>query len=173
MCNGAASKMERPTFPRNDTDPTDKKATVGMSKVASIGVGEVGEVSERLMPEQVLHVLITVGTDLCADRFAARQLSGRHSSPVPTQPPTIEPTSDSTKFDRWSDWSVCHLGLTSLTQLLKSFSALFVAIGAGIPSGPLCLLIAFLFWATVIFAIAQCRKRDVSNFANGIPADYI
>ena len=80
----AASKMERPTFPRNDTDHTDKKAAVGMSKVASIGVGEVGEVSERLISGQVSHVLITGGTDLCADRFAARQLSGRYSSPVPT-----------------------------------------------------------------------------------------
>jgi hypothetical protein len=43
---------------------------------------------------------------------------------------------------------------------LKTFSALFVAIGAGIPSGPLCLLLAFLFWATVVFCIAQCRKSD-------------
>lgn len=38
--------MERPTFPRNDTDHTDKKAGVGMSKVTSIDVGEVGEVSK-------------------------------------------------------------------------------------------------------------------------------
>ena len=56
--------MERPTSPRNDTDldHTDKKATVDMTKVASIGVGEVGEVSKQSIPEQLLQVLITSET---------------------------------------------------------------------------------------------------------------
>lgn len=38
------------------------------------------------------------------------------------------------------------------------YRALFVAIGYGVTSGPLALLVAFIFWATVIFFIAQCRK---------------
>ena len=52
-------------------------------------------------------------------------------------------------------------------------AALFVAIGSGVLSGPLCLLVgecltktmrviahdqAFLFWASVVFSIAQCRE---------------
>lgn len=37
-------------------------------------------------------------------------------------------------------------------------SALFVAIGSGVLSGPVCLLVAFSFWATIIFCVAQCRK---------------
>jgi amino acid transporter len=56
---------------------------------------------------------------------------------------------------------------------LKPSSALFVAIGAGIPSGPLCLLLAFLFWATVIFCIAQCRTLSFLECAWNMPADCI
>jgi hypothetical protein len=44
--------------------------------------------------------------------------------------------------------------------LMMVVSALFVAIGSGAMSGPLCLLIAFTFWASVVFCIAQCRKAD-------------
>ena len=43
--------MERPTFPRNDTDNMDKKAAVGLSKIASIDVEEVGEVDKALTIE--------------------------------------------------------------------------------------------------------------------------
>jgi len=62
-----------------------------------------------------------------------------------------------------------------LTAIAGSIgAALFVAIGSGVLSGPLCLLIgmsllyrsgedfanyaAFLFWASVVFSIAQCRE---------------
>lgn len=36
-------------------------------------------------------------------------------------------------------------------------SALFVGIGSGVMSGPLCLFLAFIFWASVVFSVAQCR----------------
>jgi len=64
-----------------------------------------------------------------------------------------------------------------LTAIAGSIgAALFVAIGSGVLSGPLCLLIgmsllyqhggnfanyaAFLFWASVVFSIAQCRESE-------------
>ncbi|WWC68368.1 uncharacterized protein I206_102293 [Kwoniella pini CBS 10737] len=43
-------------------------------------------------------------------------------------------------------------------------AALFVAIGSGVLSGPLCLLIAFIFWATVVWSIAQCQMEIVTVF---------
>ncbi|RBR25608.1 uncharacterized protein FIESC28_01571 [Fusarium coffeatum] len=42
--------------------------------------------------------------------------------------------------------------------------ALFVAIGKGVQSGPLCLLLAFIFWVTVVFSIAQCQMEIVTLF---------
>lgn len=47
-------------------------------------------------------------------------------------------------------------------QLLIVRSSLFVAIGSGVSSGPLCLLIAFLFWATVVFSVAQYQTEIVT-----------
>ncbi|WVQ65195.1 uncharacterized protein L199_003368 [Kwoniella botswanensis] len=41
-------------------------------------------------------------------------------------------------------------------------AALFVAIGSGVLSGPLALLIAFVFWATVVYSIGQCQMEIVS-----------
>lgn len=41
-------------------------------------------------------------------------------------------------------------------------SALFVAIGSGVTSGPLCLLCGFVFWATVVFSVAQCQTEIVT-----------
>ncbi|ODN75770.1 hypothetical protein L202_05779 [Cryptococcus amylolentus CBS 6039] len=43
-------------------------------------------------------------------------------------------------------------------------AALFVAIGQGVSSGPLALLIGFVFWATVVFSIGQCQQEVVSLF---------
>lgn len=43
-------------------------------------------------------------------------------------------------------------------------SALFVAIGSGVTSGPLCLLCGFVFWATVISSVAQCQTEIVTLF---------
>ena len=49
-----------------------------------------------------------------------------------------------------------------LTAMAGSIgAALFVAIGSGVLSGPLCLLVAFIFWATVVFSIAQCRESTM------------
>uniref|UniRef100_A0A8H7K7P5 Amino acid permease/ SLC12A domain-containing protein n=1 Tax=Bionectria ochroleuca TaxID=29856 RepID=A0A8H7K7P5_BIOOC len=48
-----------------------------------------------------------------------------------------------------------------LTSIAGSIgAALFVAIGSGLTGGPLALLLAFLFWATVVFSVAKCRKRS-------------
>ncbi|OCF41832.1 amino acid transporter [Kwoniella heveanensis CBS 569] len=41
-------------------------------------------------------------------------------------------------------------------------AALFVAIGSGVLSGPLALLIGFIFWATVVYSIAQCQLEIVT-----------
>ncbi|KAL2860296.1 amino acid permease/ SLC12A domain-containing protein [Aspergillus pseudodeflectus] len=50
-----------------------------------------------------------------------------------------------------------------LTAIAGSIgAALFVAIGSGVMSGPLCLLLAFIFWATVVFCIAQCQTEIVT-----------
>jgi amino acid transporter len=50
-----------------------------------------------------------------------------------------------------------------LTSIAGSIgAALFVAIGSGVLSGPLCLLIGFLFWATIVFSVAQCQLEIVS-----------
>ncbi|KAH0285379.1 putative amino acid transporter [Aureobasidium namibiae CBS 147.97] len=43
-------------------------------------------------------------------------------------------------------------------------AALFVAIGSGVSSGPLCLLVGFVFWATVVFSVAQCQIEIVTLF---------
>ncbi|WWC63552.1 uncharacterized protein I303_106156 [Kwoniella dejecticola CBS 10117] len=52
-----------------------------------------------------------------------------------------------------------------LTAIAGSIgAALFVAIGAGVLSGPLCLLIAFLFWASVVYSVAQCQLEIVTLF---------
>lgn len=40
----------------------------------------------------------------------------------------------------------------------SSHSALFVGIGSGVLSGPLPLFVGFIFWASVVFSVAQCRK---------------
>ncbi|KAF2639693.1 hypothetical protein P280DRAFT_550394 [Massarina eburnea CBS 473.64] len=50
-----------------------------------------------------------------------------------------------------------------LTAIAGSIGAnLFVAIGSGVMSGPLCLLLAFLFWVTVVFSVAQCQQEIVT-----------
>jgi amino acid transporter len=50
-----------------------------------------------------------------------------------------------------------------LTAIAGSIgAALFVAIGSGVMSGPLCLLIAFVFWASVVFSVAQCQTEIVT-----------
>ncbi|KAL3466699.1 amino acid permease/ SLC12A domain-containing protein [Aspergillus heterothallicus] len=50
-----------------------------------------------------------------------------------------------------------------LTALAGSIgAALFVAIGSGVMSGPLCLFLAFIFWATVVYCIAQCQIEIVT-----------
>ncbi|KAK8068769.1 hypothetical protein PG994_005385 [Apiospora phragmitis] len=64
-------------------------------------------------------------------------------------------------LDEAIQYSVNHRKLNPRQIQLTSFAgaigaALFVAIGSGVPSGPLCLLIAFIFWACVVFSIAHC-----------------
>ncbi|KAL2868401.1 amino acid permease/ SLC12A domain-containing protein [Aspergillus lucknowensis] len=50
-----------------------------------------------------------------------------------------------------------------LTAIAGSIgAALFVAIGSGVMSGPLCLFLAFIFWASVVFSIAQCQTEIVT-----------
>ncbi|KAL5334342.1 amino acid permease/ SLC12A domain-containing protein [Aspergillus crustosus] len=50
-----------------------------------------------------------------------------------------------------------------LTAIAGSIgAALFVGIGSGVMSGPLCLFLAFLFWASVVFCIAQCQTEIVT-----------
>ncbi|KAL3479178.1 amino acid permease/ SLC12A domain-containing protein [Aspergillus californicus] len=63
--------------------------------------------------------------------------------------------------------AVNHRRLTprqiQLTALAGSIgAALFVAIGSGVMSGPLCLFLGFLFWATIVFSIAQCQTEIVT-----------
>ncbi|KAL2836088.1 amino acid permease-domain-containing protein [Aspergillus pseudoustus] len=50
-----------------------------------------------------------------------------------------------------------------LTAIAGSIgAALFVAIGSGVMSGPLCLFLAFVFWASIVFCIAQCQIEIVT-----------
>ncbi|KEQ91163.1 hypothetical protein AUEXF2481DRAFT_48389 [Aureobasidium subglaciale EXF-2481] len=52
-----------------------------------------------------------------------------------------------------------------LTAIAGSIGAsLFVGIGSGVSSGPVCLLLAFIFWVTVVFSIAQCQAEIVTLF---------
>ncbi|TYJ56746.1 hypothetical protein B9479_002516 [Cryptococcus floricola] len=52
-----------------------------------------------------------------------------------------------------------------LTSIAGSIgAALFVAIGSGVVSGPLCLLVAFIFWCSVVYSVAQCQQEIVSLF---------
>ncbi|ORY25456.1 putative amino acid transporter [Naematelia encephala] len=52
-----------------------------------------------------------------------------------------------------------------LTAIAGSIgAALFVAIGSGVLSGPLALLLGFLFWVTVVYSVAQCQLEIVSLF---------
>ncbi|RTE80911.1 hypothetical protein BHE90_004622 [Fusarium euwallaceae] len=65
--------------------------------------------------------------------------------------------------------SVIHRKLNArqiqLTSIAGSIgAALFVAIGSGVRSGPLALLVAFVFWAFVIFCVAQCQIEIVTLF---------
>ncbi|CAH0052283.1 unnamed protein product [Clonostachys solani] len=52
-----------------------------------------------------------------------------------------------------------------LTSIAGSIgAALFVAIGSGLTGGPLALLLAFLFWATVVFSVAKCQYEIVTQY---------
>ncbi|KAJ4017589.1 hypothetical protein NW766_003654 [Fusarium irregulare] len=55
-----------------------------------------------------------------------------------------------------------HIQLTAFAGSIGA--ALFVAIGKGVQSGPLCLLLAFIFWVTVVFSVAQCQMEIVTLF---------
>ncbi|KAF5705840.1 amino acid transporter [Fusarium globosum] len=55
-----------------------------------------------------------------------------------------------------------HIQLTAFAGSIGS--ALFVAIGSGVLSGPLCLLLALIFWVTVVFSVAQCQMEIVTLF---------
>lgn len=60
-------------------------------------------------------------------------------------------------------YQVNHRRLNSrqiqLTSIAGSIgAALFVAIGYGLLSGPLALLLGFTFWCSVVFCVAQCRE---------------
>ncbi|KAG7406385.1 General amino acid permease AGP2 [Fusarium oxysporum f. sp. rapae] len=48
-----------------------------------------------------------------------------------------------------------HIQLTAFAGSIGA--ALFVTIGSGVLSGPLCLLLAFIFWVPVVFSVAQCQ----------------
>ncbi|KAL4913701.1 amino acid permease/ SLC12A domain-containing protein [Aspergillus aurantiobrunneus] len=41
-------------------------------------------------------------------------------------------------------------------------AALFVGIGSGVLSGPLCLFLGFIFWASVVYCVAQCQTEIVT-----------
>ncbi|RJE18744.1 hypothetical protein PHISCL_08918 [Aspergillus sclerotialis] len=76
---------------------------------------------------------------------------------------------DETEVDAAIMEAVNHRRLTPRQIQLTAFAgaigaALFVAIGDGVPSGPLCMLIAFIFWASVIFSIAQCQNEIVTMY---------
>lgn len=65
--------------------------------------------------------------------------------------------------------SVNHRKLNARQIQLSSIAgaigaALFVAIGSGVTSGPVALLIGFVFWSTVVYSIAQCQLEIVSLF---------
>ncbi|THX60893.1 putative amino acid transporter [Aureobasidium pullulans] len=57
-----------------------------------------------------------------------------------------------------------QLQLTAIAGSIGAPSSLFVAIGSGVSSGPLCLLFSFIFWATIVFSIAQCQTEIVTLF---------
>ncbi|KIR57657.1 hypothetical protein I312_106766 [Cryptococcus bacillisporus CA1280] len=65
--------------------------------------------------------------------------------------------------------SVNHRKLNARQIQLSSIAgaigaALFVAIGSGVTAGPVALLIGFIFWATVVYSVAQCQLEIVSLF---------
>ncbi|KAI5236555.1 putative amino acid transporter [Aureobasidium subglaciale] len=72
-------------------------------------------------------------------------------------------------FDTRLQEAVNHRRLGSrqlqLTAIAGSIGAsIFVGIGSGVSSGPVCLLLAFIFWVTVVFSIAQCQAEIVTLF---------
>ncbi|OQD71062.1 hypothetical protein PENPOL_c001G05294 [Penicillium polonicum] len=75
--------------------------------------------------------------------------------------------SDETELSAGIREALNHRRLTprqiQLTAIAGSIgAALFVGIGSGVMSGPLCLFLAFIFWATIVFSIAQCQIEIVT-----------
>ncbi|KAL4810346.1 amino acid permease/ SLC12A domain-containing protein [Aspergillus unguis] len=79
------------------------------------------------------------------------------------------PKTDETDLSREIQEAVNHRRLSprqiQFTALAGSIgAALFVGIGSGVMSGPLCLFLAFVFWASVVFCVAQCQTEIVTLF---------
>ncbi|KAK4939818.1 hypothetical protein LTR10_019991 [Elasticomyces elasticus] len=79
----------------------------------------------------------------------------------------IIPNLEGAALDEAIQASVNHRRLNPRQIQLASIAgaigaALYVAIGDGVLSGPLCLLIAFLFWVSVVYSVAQCQTEIVT-----------
>ncbi|KAL4928486.1 amino acid permease/ SLC12A domain-containing protein [Aspergillus undulatus] len=88
---------------------------------------------------------------------------------VVMEPESTEDTSksDETELTRAIAEAVNHRRLNprqiQLTALAGSIgAALFVGIGSGVMSGPLCLFLGFIFWASVVYCVAQCQIEIVT-----------
>ncbi|RDW86477.1 uncharacterized protein DSM5745_03119 [Aspergillus mulundensis] len=86
------------------------------------------------------------------------------SSPGTAEHPS---KSDETELSAAIQQAVNHRRLNprqiQLTAIAGSIgAALFVGIGSGVMSGPLCLFLAFIFWASVVFSVAQCQTEIVT-----------
>ncbi|KAJ5584726.1 uncharacterized protein N7459_004526 [Penicillium hispanicum] len=86
-----------------------------------------------------------------------------------TQSPGDTPKSDETELSGAISEAVNHRQLTprqiQFTALAGSIgAALFVGIGSGVLSGPLCLFLGFIFWASVVYCIGQCQTEIVTLF---------
>ncbi|WWC88150.1 uncharacterized protein L201_003055 [Kwoniella dendrophila CBS 6074] len=98
-----------------------------------------------------------------ADAYIGSTEVGFQEAPIPTG----SLSNDGDSLEAKIAHSVNHRKLNSRQIQLASIAgaigaALFVAIGAGVLSGPLALLIAFIFWSTVVYGIGQCQMEIVT-----------
>jgi hypothetical protein len=149
--------MDRPRDVRDGTQNDYKQPPPEASK-PSIDVGQVIVVRSSEFLIGCSRLLTLIGKHCRGIRPRLFRQSSCKSPPTQSKAAAVH------RY-RWIYRSVspsryCHPYLVSDTI----GSALFVAIGSGVSSGPLCLLIGFLFWATVVFSVAQCQIEIVTLF---------
>ena len=151
--------------PPNTAQEHPKKDTGDGERVGSLEIGGMSLVS-ILLSHRALEFNSLATDQRWRSRTRRSSLDScppRLRQPSPSQPPTHSAHS----FRRF--YRSVRQSCKSCRIILICHRALFVAIGKGVQSGPLCLLLAFIFWVTVVFSVAQCRKPLPYHITKFIP----